>query len=72
MREARALDRSRVARQNISRIILAAPSRGILTSGSVALLRRTRKGWHFGRETPDYRPFYDEFGRWTAAGQFVP
>ncbi|MEZ5292254.1 MAG: hypothetical protein R2745_14335 [Vicinamibacterales bacterium] len=26
----------------------------------------------FGRETADYRPFYNEFGRWTAAGRFVP
>lgn len=24
------------------------------------------------RHTPDYRVFYDEFGRWTAAGAFVP
>ena len=22
------------------------------------------------REAPDYRPFYDEFGRWTSAGRF--
>lgn len=26
----------------------------------------------FGNETPGYRPFYDEFGRATAAGRFVP
>jgi hypothetical protein len=24
------------------------------------------------RHTPDYRVFYDEYGRWTAAGAFVP
>ena len=24
----------------------------------------------FGRETIDYRPFYNEFGRWTGAGRF--
>jgi len=24
----------------------------------------------FGRETVDFRPFFDEYGRWTAAGAF--
>lgn len=24
----------------------------------------------FGRETPDFRPFFNEYGRWTAAGAF--
>jgi hypothetical protein len=26
----------------------------------------------FGNETPDFRPFFNEYGRWTSAGAFVP
>jgi hypothetical protein len=26
----------------------------------------------FGRETPDFRPFFNEYGRWTATDAFVP